>query len=119
MAFLTPTEIRSVREIAPDVEQLIRAFLQGSVYCWVKNRSEEPFALRDLMGGENFEWLGTPLYALYEKHIARGKESDDAVTDAAKDAGWLLKSVLSDDRRHFELGKAGLVSVYRWVGGEP
>ena len=71
------------------------------------------------MGGENFEWLGTPLHALYEKHINRGKGEDEAVTDAAKDAGWLLKSVLANDRRHFVLGKAGLVSVYRWVGGEP
>ena len=64
MALLTPTEIRSVRGIAPDVELLIRVFLQGAVYCWVKNRSGQPFALRDLMGGENFEWMGTPLYAL-------------------------------------------------------
>ena len=43
-------------------EAEIYSFLQGAVYCWCKNFNDKEFALRDLMGGENFEWTGTPLY---------------------------------------------------------
>lgn len=105
--------------MTPEQLTRIRDFLQGAVYCWVKNRSGEQFALRDLMGGENFEWLGTPLYPLFEKHSRRGKTDEAAISDAAKDAGWLLKTVLTVDRRSFTEGDAGLANGYRWVGGEP
>lgn len=114
-----PSELRDVYGITDTEKSLIKAFMQGAVYCWVKNRMGEPFAVRDLMGGENFEWSGTPLYALYLKHINSGKNDDAAIEDAAKDLGWLTKTVLSEDKRHFEAGKAGLVSSYRWVGNEP
>jgi hypothetical protein len=85
----------------------------------VKNRSWEQFAARDLVGGENFEWQGTPLIVLYEKHINLGKTNESAIEDAGKDLGWLLKAVLVDDKRHFEAGRSGLSAGYRWVGNEP
>jgi len=85
----------------------------------VKNRSGEQFAARDLVGGENFEWEGTPLVVLYQKHIDLGKTDEAAISDAAKDLGWLLKAVLHEDKRHFEVGKSGLTAGYRWVGNEP
>lgn len=119
MALLPPSEIRQVTGITAQQEHLLRAYLQGAVYAWVKNRPGEQFAARDLFGGENFEWRGTPLYPLYEKHIASGKSADEAIEAAGKDCGWLLKSVLANDRRRFEVGRSGLTAGYRWVGGEP
>jgi len=63
-----------------------------------------------LLGGDNFFWQDTPMYALYEK-------SND-VDQAGKDAGWLLKQVVDDDKRSFETKKEGLVRQYRWNGNE-
>jgi hypothetical protein len=119
MALIESSEVRDVYGITDDQKLLIKAYLQGSVYSWVKNRKGEWFAARDLVGGENFEWQGTPLIVLYEKHVNKGKESDDAIVDAAKDLGWLLKAVLNDDKRSFEVGKSGLTAAYRWAGNEP
>ena len=114
-----PSIVRAVHGITEGEIEGIRHFLQGAVYCWVKNRPDEQFALRSLVGGENFEWQGTPLYCLYEKHVQLGKVGGDAITAAAKDAGWLLKSVVSEDKRTFIPGDAGLANGYRWSGGEP
>src|ERR1039458_893183 len=87
----------------------------GYPYSWVKNRKGKKLAVRDLVGGENFEWKGTPLYVLYQKHIDAGKDNESAIKSAARDLGWLVKTVLSEDKRTFEAGKGGLVSTYRWV----
>ena len=119
MTLLTPSEVRDVHGITNDQKALIKSFLQGSVYSWVKNRSREQFAARDLVGGENYEWEGTPLCVLYDKHINLGKPSEDAVKDAGKDLGWLLKAVLAEDKRSFEVGQSGLTAGYRWIGNEP
>lgn len=119
MALIPPSIVRNVRGI-PDAQlDLMRTYLQGAVYSWVKNRSGEWFAVRDLVGGGNFEWQGTPLYPLFEKHLSLGKDNNDSITAAAKDAGWLLKRVLDDDKRHFEVGRSGLTAAYRWMGNEP
>ena len=114
-----PSRLRDVRGISDTDKALIKAFMQGAVYSWVKNRKGEQLAVRDLVGGENFEWMGTPLYVLYEKHINAGKSIKPAIKAAAIDLGWLVKTVLSQDKRTFEAGKGGLVSTYRWVGNEP
>jgi hypothetical protein len=113
------SEVRDVYGISDEEKELIKAYLQGAIYCWVKNRKGEQFAARDFCGGENFEWDGTPLIALYEKHIEKGKPSPDAIKDAAKDLGWLLKSVLTNDKRDFRAGKSGLTAGYCWVGNQP
>jgi hypothetical protein len=68
--------------------------------------------------GENFEWCGTPLYVLYTKHIVLGKTRDLAIEEAAKDLGWLVKSVFIADKRTFRVGKAGQVRSCEWVGNE-
>lgn len=119
MALIPETEIREVHGIGDREKALIKAFLQGAVYSWVKNRSGEQFAARDLVGGENYEWQGTPLVVLYEKHIKLGKAGESAVDAAGKDLGWLLKDVLAEDKRHFEAGRSGLTAGYRWLGNEP
>ena len=119
MALVPESELRDVLGIDNSKKSHIKAFMQGAIYCWVKNCKGKPFSVRDLMGGANFEWAGTPLYALYEKHIEQGKDDDSAVESAGKDLGWLMKTVMAEDKRTFEAGKAGLVSSYRWVGNEP
>ena len=61
------TEIREVNGISKEQKKRILDFLQGTVYCWCKNRKDEWFTARDLLGGENYFWQGTPLFVLYEK----------------------------------------------------
>lgn len=113
------SELRNVTGITDEQALLIRVFLQGAVYSWVKNRKDEQFAARDLVGGDNFEWSGTPLIVLFEKHVALDKDDDSAIAAAAKDLGWLLKRVLHEDKRHFVAGRSGLTAGYTWVGNEP
>ena len=114
MTLLTPSELRNVKDLSNDKLQLIQAFVQGAVYCWVKNRKGEWFAIRDLVGGENTDWTDTPLEPLYTKHRNAGKGVDGAFEATAKDIGWIAKSVLADDHRTFENDHSGYVSRYRW-----
>ena len=113
------SEIRNVSGITDKEKYAIKHFMQGAVYCWLKNRSDEEFKVRDLMGGENLEWEGTPLQALYQKHIDQNKTYEQAFNSAAIDLGWLVKSVLHDDKRTFEVIDSDFVATYKWVGGEP
>ena len=115
MALVPNSSTRKVRGLSEADRIRIRDFLQGAVYCWCKNRKKEWFALRDLMGGDNFFWQGTPMIALWKKH--KGKTADP-VKEAAKDGGWLLKRVIVDDRRKFETKQEGLVRHYRWTGDD-
>lgn len=105
-----------------------RAFIQGAVYCWCKNKPDDVFAVRDLFGGENTDWGGTPLQEIYGhwSSLYRGQHpelSDDelhekAADQAAIDVGWLMKSVLQNDRREFESSDVGKAKGYKWVGGD-
>lgn len=115
MTLSTTSDLRSVSGLSDDERGLIKAFLQGAVYCWVKNRSGEWFAARDLLGGENTNWADTPLQRLYNKHMEDGKSDNDAFDAAAVDAGWLLKAVLSEDSRMFEMNDATYTNTYRWI----
>lgn len=94
------------------------AFLQGAVYCWCKNRKNEWFAARDLLGGDNYYWEGTPLMKLYDHFLNDKKDNGEyAVEEAGKAAGRLLKKVLFEDKREFET-KEGFTRMYRWTGNE-
>lgn len=114
MALLNESEIRHVSGLSDADRKLIHAFVQGTVYCWVKNRKGEWFAVRDLVGGENTDWTGTPLESIYKKHRSAGKSPDDAFEASAKDIGWIVKSVLSQDDRTFEANTGGYANSYRW-----
>lgn len=107
--------IESISGISGLELQGIKLFLQGAVYCWVKNRKNEVFALRDLVGGENTDWSETPLEALYQKHILLKKDVESANKVAGQEAGQVLKLVLKNDSRKFELSDAGLSNGYVWV----
>ena len=50
MSLLKDSALRSVLGIGPEELKGACMFLQGAVYCWCKNRPQEWFALRDLMG---------------------------------------------------------------------
>ncbi len=112
MALRESSETREVGGITSQQKQRICDFLQGAVYCWCKNRADEWFSMRDLMGGDNYDWDGTPLFVLYQKHEG---VSDDPVGDAGKESGWLLKKVISDDQRVFESMREEQIRKYRWV----
>jgi hypothetical protein len=121
---LIPTsDLRDVHGVTPEKKYLIKAFMQGAVYSWVKNRMGDQFTVRDLVGGENYNWEGTPLQVLYDRHVESGKDHDAAVLAAAIDLGRLTKIVLHEDRRHFKNdkvgGKHGETNSYLWVGNEP
>ena len=106
------SEVRDVSGLSDDQRSAIVNFLQGAVYCWCKNRRDEWFSLRDLMGGDNFFWDGTPLHTLFEKHEI---SSQDPTKQAGQDGGWLLKSVIHRDRRDFETREEHMIREYRWV----
>ena len=96
----------------------MRAFLQGAVYCWCKNHKDEWFAARDLLGGDNYFWQGTPLYALYTHYLEGNIDNHDyAVEEAGKAAGRLLKQVLINDKRIFDT-QEGYTRMYIWTGEE-
>ena len=118
MSLSPESEIREVYEITDTEKKRIIDFLQGAVYCWCKNRPDEWFSMRDLMGGENYYWEGTPLLVLYSKHESKGKHWETAVKDAGKDSGWILKRVISNDKRLFETKKEELIRKYRWIKDE-
>jgi len=118
MSLINKSKLRYEFGISNEDLHSIKCFIQGTVYCWIKNRKNEVFAARDLMGGENFEWYDTPLYCLYEKHINNGKNSKAAIDEAGKDLGWILKSVLHEDKRSFETYVKGLTKGYKWIGNE-
>ena len=115
MTFKVQSELRQVKDIEPTQMKLIKAFMQGAIYSWVKNNGNSPFAVRDLVGGENTYWEGTPLISLFKKHEAIGKNNDDANEDAGKDIGWIVKSLLDEDKREFERIE-GYVNSYKCVG---
>ena len=115
--FLTKEDVpRTVTGISDSERQAAIDFLQGAVYCWCKNKPDKWFALRDLMGGDNTYWSGTPLMPIYDKHSHLDEEQ--AFSAAAKDAGWLLKHVIFSDKRIFDTKKAGLVRHYKWLKPE-
>lgn len=76
----------------------------------------EPFGAKDLVGGDNREWEGTPLKVLWCKHVDAGKSGDEAFDEAAKDAGWLLKKVLAEDKmRTYTVNKEFRHKEYSWT----
>lgn len=115
------TTVKEVNGVNPNDLQHIRDFLQGSVYCWCNVKGKEEFAARDLVGGENTDdWDETPLHVLPRRYIADGKSRKEAFDQAGIDVGYILKSVLKDDKRVFETkvdsdARYDNVRKYRWI----
>ena len=67
-----------------------------------------------MFGGDNGNWNGTPLQAIYNYYVSAGE--DNAKEKSAIDVGVLLKQVLSDDVYwEYELIK-GYTNEYRRIG---
>ena len=118
---MTKSDLRKVSGLTDTETQRIKDYMLGSIYCWIKNQKDGDsslwFAVRDLVGGENTNWDGTPLDVIYKKHLHE-KTSDEAFKQAAKDIGWIMKSVIFEDKRLFETKKEGMVRKYRWITNE-
>lgn len=112
----------NLRRISADLSseniERIKIYLQGAVYCWCKNCKNENiepswFAARDLFGGDNYYWEGTPLYELYLWHL--NNNAEDPVNMAGRDVGNLLKEILYNDKRSFYT-REGYTREYQWDG---
>jgi len=97
--------------------KLMRAYLLGAVQVWCRDRKGEWFAARDLLGGPNFYWQGTPLIELF-KYYKQFGEDDYAITQAGRAAGRLLKRVLIEDEKRTYETRQGYTREYRWVDEE-
>ena len=109
---------RAVHGISEEQRQNIINFLQGSVYCWCKNRKDEAFAARELLGGNNYYWQYTPMIALFE-YYRNGNDANNeyAIEEAGKAAGRLLYQMLYNDKREFQTW-VDYTRMYRWTGNE-
>lgn len=101
-------------------ETLICAFMQGAVYAWCNVHGSEPFAARNLVGGDNFYWQGTPLYLLYEHYhnLYPNDDSGYAVMQAGRALGHILKRVIVEDKRTFTTEIRNQVRHYQWQPNE-
>jgi len=108
-------KIREVATLSRESKNSIIKFLQGAVYCWCNTNRGNWFSARDFLGNDNRDWTGTPLMVLYNNHIKIGKSIEDAFIEAGKEAGWLLKNVISSDLRSFETKREDQIRKYRWI----
>lgn len=109
------TSIQEVSSLSEVERDKICSFLQGAVYTWCAIKGSVEFAAKDFVGGDNRNWLGTPLYALYAHYEYIGEDSESAVEKAGKDLGWLLKKVICNDSRNFSQNKSdGFRQFYKW-----
>lgn len=57
--------------------QRMRDYLLGAVQAWCRDRHGEWFAARDLLGGANYYWQGTPLIRLYDYYMEQSDQDDE------------------------------------------
>lgn len=92
----------------------IKLYIKGAVDGFCNINNGETFSVRRLFGGDNGNWNGTPLQAIYNYYVSVG--ADNAKEKSAIDVGVLLKQVLSDDVYwEYELIK-GYTNEYRRIG---
>lgn len=115
--FTTVESIRNVRGIPREEINRIKVYLQGAVYAWCNSeKKHEVFYARDFLGGVNNDWNTTPVQVLYDYYRnVMHRNHDYAHREAGKAAGRLLKIVLNEDERQFEIHN-GRVKGYKWTG---
>lgn len=92
--------------------ELAKAYIQGAVHSHCNNNADKELSVRILFGGENRNWANTPLQCLYDYHKYVNGAAKPAEM-AAKDVGWLFKSVLINDPRTFEYVGNDTGSIYK------
>ena len=113
------TTFRNVNGFSEDELQRMCDYLLGAVQSWCRDRHGEWFAARDLLGGPNYYWQGTPLFRLYEFYMERSNgDWDYSVSQAGRAAGNLLKRVLINDPKRLYETRTQYTREYRWVGDE-
>lgn len=99
--------------------QRMRDYLLGAVQAWCRDRHGEWFAARDLLGGANYYWQGTPLIRLYDYYMEQSDQDDEySVRQAGRAAGHILKRVLNEDTKRIYETRTAYTRQYRWVGNE-
>lgn len=99
--------------------QRIMDYLLGAVQVWCRDRHEEWFSARHLLGGANHNWRGIPLQRLYDYYMEQSDEDEEyAVRQAGRSAGHLLKRVLIEDPKRMYETRQGYTREYSWVGEE-
>ncbi|MFA9485794.1 MULTISPECIES: hypothetical protein [unclassified Moraxella] len=117
--FSTPSTLTN------DELELILAYLQGMVNLWCAVCGDKPFSARDFIGGENYDWKGTPLMAAWEgRYNHYRREYPDETSEnlaewthgqCAKDVGHLLKQVLIKHRQRHFVSLKGFGNAYQWI----
>lgn len=90
-------------ELNPDDLLLIKTYILGAINAFCINDKDSAFSVRILFGGNNRNWNHTPLQKIYNYYIQIGKSATDAALSSAIDVGRLLKEILEDDKRQFEI----------------
>lgn len=99
----------------PVDEEIIKVYMLGAVNAFCNTNKNDVFSVRILFGGNNSDWGNTPMQKLYDYYIKEGETKDKAHQNAAKDAGRLLKSVLDEDSREFEIVGKDTGTLYKLV----
>lgn len=100
----------------------IKLFIKGAVYGFCNNCKEADgkscwFSVFTLFGKDNYYWE-KPLINIYNYHIANGKDIKTAVLLSGQDLGHLLKEVLNEDTRKYEMAslqRKFSVNTYRKI----
>ena len=115
MIVKTNQTVRNISAKIPVVNiELAKAYIQGAVHSHCNCNADKEFSVRILFGGDNRDWGNTPLQCIYDYH-KYVRMSKNPAEDAAKDVGWLFKSVLISDARMFEYVDKNTGSVYKMI----
>jgi hypothetical protein len=106
MAFTHRVSLRDVHDISEPEKEAIKKQLAGAVDSWVREQPGKRFALRDLIDLDHLDSPGDPCRRLCEKHLLTEKGRQFAMAAAGRGLGWLLKTVLAEDERVFEMMKS-------------
>lgn len=108
--------IHSIYAKIPPVDiETAKVHIRGAVRSFCKNNPDQEFSVRILFGGENKDWSDTPLQRIYDYYVKEGYS--DAEKRAATDVGWLLKTVLHEDKYTYDHTVSGQIRVYIKANG--
>lgn len=113
MSIVGVTNINSIitATITTQEKNDIKNYLLGAVNCWCKNclginDQQQLFGVSELVGTvkSNDPWTSSPLLNLHQWHLNNNQNNNInlIMSEAAKDAGVLLKEVLFYDSRDFD-----------------